>query len=574
MILFINVYISNKTQGLRYLRGLKDETCDRLDVFKYSLASFAVIRWTEVIVYYELADDCSNRQDELESYILFLFHGAEIHRFQNQRQEQWQIAVNKLRDIPDNLVCFCCNDDHIFIDYDTQLLARLESVCNDAIQENPYISFVPTHWPEYLALQSIAYVDEEEYFIAKGQVTNSMQIVSKGLLDSWWFDHDYHGAWMPRTDSGTLINSKDLSPSNKRISVTPPAPYPVLVPYRELIRHFDGYSHVGMDINVCPPLFIPDGFFDHTIRVSYCVSQPKQGAVLVDPRKENYSVVDSHGADLKSVLQDLPLFWRHRICDIEIGEKVPTETLIEARNRAVAEAALWFHPLSVKKIRAALRFSSAQNEESAIAGIEDFIRQRTIDRHYKRSALNRTMKGVEYNQKWATEYRDKGNLGFYQSAYLNFDKPKTISSQSFSFIDNFKSGKLVAGNGHQAAIWTANIEGEECRAIFLHPPAKLEFHIMDCRPALLNFGVTIHPDVRAHLDQGNTIFKLYLDNHQILLIALDSNSLRSFPGWWNYSLFLPKVNRNEHVITFETDTIDGADHRWALWRDPVLIFQN
>jgi hypothetical protein len=49
----------------------------------------------------------------------------------------------------------------------------------------------------------------------------------------------------------------------------------------------------------------------------------------------NYSTVDRLGADSKMMLEDLPLFWRDRIVEIDFGPEIDREILIGARNKAV-----------------------------------------------------------------------------------------------------------------------------------------------------------------------------------------------------------------------------------------------
>ena len=80
------------------------------------------------------------------------------------------------------------------------------------------------------------------------------KIINKGLLKYWWFENDYGDAILRRTDDP--VNDV-VSPEIKTI-----------IPYREQVRHFDGYGHVGINPNECPPLFIPNGFFESKIKIS------------------------------------------------------------------------------------------------------------------------------------------------------------------------------------------------------------------------------------------------------------------------------------------------------------------
>lgn len=83
-----------------------------------------------------------------------------------------------------------------------------------------------------------------------------------------------------------------------------------------------------MDINACPPLAIPPGFWEKDIQIGYGCPGP----VTVDPTNPYYRCVNPSGVDLKCVLEDLPLFWRDRISNVEIGK---VSGFLEARNEEV-----------------------------------------------------------------------------------------------------------------------------------------------------------------------------------------------------------------------------------------------
>jgi hypothetical protein len=203
--------------------------------------------------------------------------------------------------------------------------------------------------------------EHEDYFMTQWPYNASIQIVNKNLLHYWWFEHEYGDAWMPRTD--TVGGGEAISPETACI-----------LPYRELVRHFDGYSHNGIDINACPPLFIPDGFFDNEIKILYCSDQRRKGYVSVNPLKKNYSTVDRTGADLKCVLEDLPLFWRSRIAQVETARHVDEKLLLRRRNEAVLKFAWPKIQLPVTGLEAALRFSDPQNPSKEIRQLENFAR--------------------------------------------------------------------------------------------------------------------------------------------------------------------------------------------------------
>ena len=91
MILFLNVFIT-KNFATAYDRG-NWQVQDRLDVFKYSLASMAVIPWTEVIIYCQLDECYKDRRQELNDYIAKLFSKVNNHEYRLSKQSHWQKAM-------------------------------------------------------------------------------------------------------------------------------------------------------------------------------------------------------------------------------------------------------------------------------------------------------------------------------------------------------------------------------------------------------------------------------------------------------------------------------------------------
>ncbi len=350
----MNVFITDNSVT-KYDRGLLPSS-NRLDIFKYSLASLSVIRWTKVIIYCELDTTYQDRRSEIDGYIKSLFCEPIIYSFRNEWQPQWQAAMKEVFEMDDDFVLFCCNDDHIFVDYESDLLERIENKLIDLSKNHKYVSCYFTHWPEVLRSEmgvvtlADKVIEYGDCFVKFWRNYDSMQIVNKNLLHYWWFEHDYGNTWMPRTDV-----PRALGGAHTTTPITA-----CIIPYRELARHFDGYSHADIDINVCPPLFIPDGFFENDIKILYCSDIKKTGFVNVNPLKKNYSTVDPNGADLKCLLEDLPLFWRDRISSIETVKHESKEKLLSARNRAVLDMSRQKTLLPVIMLKCALRFDDNQ----------------------------------------------------------------------------------------------------------------------------------------------------------------------------------------------------------------------
>lgn len=372
MILFLNAFITDR--GLSKLKRGLLPSANRGDVFKYSLASLSVIDWSHVIIYYELDTNYQQRRREIDEYIGSLFVDPVIYPFRNQRQPQWKVAMEKLFEIEDDdLVWFSCNDDHIFVDYETDLLERIAAKLVDLTKRYQYVSCLPTHWPEELihsnspaATKPGVIEQDKDYFFHISTSASSMRIVNQNLLRAWWFDHDYGDIWLPRSDPPAPTPGSVISPK-----------YALVIPSRELVRHFDGYSY-RISINTCPPLFIPEGFFENRIKISYCSEARKAGYVHVNPLKKNYSTVDPNGADLKCTLEDLPIFWRSRIARVDIATEVDRELLLRRRNEAVLKIA-WEYPTAhgrtyppLAALGAALKFNDPQDPSNELRQLKRF----------------------------------------------------------------------------------------------------------------------------------------------------------------------------------------------------------
>lgn len=327
MILFVNVLLTDQrshgghTAGI-YNRGLLP-SYDKVDIFKYSMASFASInRWSRVYINYELDTVYKHRNKELLDYLSEIFqdYSCLINNRRYFYQEDWQGVVSEIMDLPDQYVWFFCNHDHVFIDSDLNYIDKCIDILDNHNSE--YRSVYPTHMPEMMSFMTPP--GEYNKQVGFGQFhhpcLDSVQLVSKDLLHFWWFSKVYSEG-LGRTDYKEGVN---------------PVEYPIMVPlYRELVRHFDGYHACG----ICPALTIPEGFFENDIKIRYGYLDRKPGWTQINPIYSNYRDIDPNGVDFKITPDRLPLFWRDRISDVDTNPKVNMEEhLIASRNAFITAA--------------------------------------------------------------------------------------------------------------------------------------------------------------------------------------------------------------------------------------------
>jgi hypothetical protein len=324
MILFINVLITNErlTHHQRVRGWLKNPP--RINVYKYMLASLAVIpHWSKVIIHCKLDKEFENQADSLEDYTNVLFGKKKVsyYRTRNEYQNEWRKSLTEVFDDKDKLVWFLCNDDHIFIDSDLKSIN--EAINNLESQTEKMASFFFSHYPE--GLKAVAQQGNQKTGVLghyDGGNVDSIQLVTKKVLSRWFVENEDTTRFMPRPDWSTGFVKTDLTRH--------------YVPLKECCRHFEGYPMVNIDINHCPPLDIPPGFFTDEIQIAYGHSEhpDPEKWVWFNPTVKDYRIVNPLGVDYKWVLDDVPLSWKKRVKKIETAPGVDAVKMLAARNEA------------------------------------------------------------------------------------------------------------------------------------------------------------------------------------------------------------------------------------------------
>lgn len=325
MILLFNVKITR--YGLSYYhrsRWLPQHT--RMDIFKYCLASYVpmIPLLDKCLFYITVEPEFAYRQPELEQYIRELFPSdkTEIHWQRINYSREWREFCDK--ELPDDqqLIWFAGNDDHIFIDHDLDMLeSGIDLLKNDG---NPYSAIYYSHWPEQMRLSHHhggELTPNGDYIKFKWRTFDAIRIIKAARFKKYWADNDFGNTMVFRTDhlyhSGYELTSD------------------VYAPTREMVRHYDGYSHVNTQIvNLVPPLVIPEGFFQRDIKIRLGNFLKEPGYTILNPRASLLYAADPTGADYRWVLEDIPLFWKDRISSIEIDDQYNLDDNLLARDFA------------------------------------------------------------------------------------------------------------------------------------------------------------------------------------------------------------------------------------------------
>ena len=347
MVLIFNVYLTDSS-GNPYsgiTRGILPSH-SKLDITKYSLASLAVAySWTKAIINVELDPKLYSEQDreDLRAFVEKEFNGIEL-LYSNKRvayQQEWKKLYEEINA---NLILLLCNHDHIFLDSSKE---SLESIINQ--EHDKYATIVMSHWPENVRWAKSGYIElneatpkhlNKDYSILdygltyKGTCIDSLNIITKDLYHDWFFT----GEWsypLPRVDgiSGLYPNIIYI-----RNQINIPLPeQTVIIPFKEQMRHFDGYMHQRIDNNVCPSLIIPEGFFKSSIKIRYGHEDRKEGWVNLNPKAGNYRAADLNGVEDKITPVDLPLMWQNRVALLDSSPYIIEEESIQYRLKAVLE---------------------------------------------------------------------------------------------------------------------------------------------------------------------------------------------------------------------------------------------
>jgi hypothetical protein len=151
---------------------------------------------------------------------------------------------------------------------------------------------------------------------------DSLLLMKTSRFKRYWFETDCGEDNMYRSDSlGWQYGYK--------------IPGTVYSPTRELIRHYDGYSHVGKLLGtIAPPLYVPMGFFENGMKVRIGYPDRKEGWTNLYSAAERLYSIDPNGVEARWVEEDIPLFWRSHISELDINPNQDRELLERARDAA------------------------------------------------------------------------------------------------------------------------------------------------------------------------------------------------------------------------------------------------
>lgn len=301
------IYLALRSQDTAYRHAAK------LDIVKYTLLSYLDVPWDEVYLRVECEDE-----DDRADFFAFArkhFPFAHVVNERSATAREYHAALLPLRRHGNPWVFYCPNNDHPMVG-DPHAFGPLLTLAEEVEAAYPghvvgvqYSHFTESqmamepdrrNWLYSVAVHGSVGETEHANVVRQDRfVCDSIIIYRLDALIEMFATATHAGRCIRLEETGHLYTTRFRQV--------------LVVPKRELCRHYDGYMHVGLPT---APLFIPDGFFDAAIRIRYGFADRKPGYVNVNPY-ETYSF-DGGAADVRSLLSELPVFWRDRIASVEI----------------------------------------------------------------------------------------------------------------------------------------------------------------------------------------------------------------------------------------------------------------
>jgi hypothetical protein len=227
------------------------------------LYSYKNIAFSEIYLFILLDNEFIYKTEELTDYIYKIFSKLEFDKIhitfdRYYQQIQWIPFMKYIADKHglNELVWFTQNDDHIFIDFDMDILNEGLNALQNETNQHKTIYF--SHWPEIIKMSGKFQEPQRinNYIKFDLSLLDSIQIFNLKFLYYLFVEYKWK-KYHIRTD--TLLNEISERPCEDN-----PLLQTIYVPLREMVRHFDGYDHVNMDITACPPLELPCNTFNYS----------------------------------------------------------------------------------------------------------------------------------------------------------------------------------------------------------------------------------------------------------------------------------------------------------------------
>ena len=233
MKVLFNVKITDVRMGYPYRRAGWMPNPERFDVFRYCLASTAVLEplVSKFIFCITLAPELAHRQAELDDYLRSLFPADKLEVIWQRCDygRDWKRICDQYLDDPDEIVWLACNDDHIFIDSNLDMVRSAINTLDADPDPNAVVYY--SHWPEQMRMSKYyngELTSDGDFIKFDWETFDGIMMLKADRLKHYW-DRDYGDAQMFKVDYlGAFHGYK--------------CPGPCYAPTKEIVRHYEGYS--------------------------------------------------------------------------------------------------------------------------------------------------------------------------------------------------------------------------------------------------------------------------------------------------------------------------------------------
>ncbi len=305
MILFYNVCITPDASNykINYIRK-NLPIFDKIEILKYSLSSMAAIPWTKAFINIQLESYYKVFLHDIENYVEKEFKNINYF-FNNKRAsslKEWQKYANVMLQNSE-IIFYCGNHDHIFLSPTLKTLKESEKLLKDS--DDLFDVIVFSHRAYFHNNGSNIY---DKYSIKKHNYLEAIICIKPLAFWEFWYSFDVGNYHMPRSD---WDNTKNQFIEWNYISF-----------HEILCEHFDGSSFTdNYPINYDPPLVIPAGFFENNIKINFGFEN-KENYFNINPLSRYHKCKDISGVDAYWTLDNIPLFWKNRISDVQINSEL------------------------------------------------------------------------------------------------------------------------------------------------------------------------------------------------------------------------------------------------------------
>jgi hypothetical protein len=145
----------------------------------------------------------------------------------------------------------------------------------------------------------------------------------------------------------------------------------------------------------------------------------------------------------------------------------------------------------------------------------------------------------------------------------------------FPLIDHLGEAEVRRERHGSVSAGTTTLDGHTRRTLFFSAPALAGWVLPKGEPGLLALALSTHPDTWENPGTGPCRFVARLNGQPLVDVTLDP---RADPGqrrwhWFNLPIPAhPDGVTQRHILVLEVTGVNGEAFRWALWRNPVVIW--